>query len=1012
MGPRFLSLIKPKVTLEPTLISASRLIPPSPLPPESDFSPFVHLHVHSGYSELDGCTMPVDLIKAAVANQMQYLAITDHGNLSAWPDFRTVNKKMKNPVTIIYGCEFYIGKNHLVALAETDEGIGNIIALSSRGYLEGFNRKPRINKIMLNEHKNGIILLSACLAGEVAKALVSGNMDEAVAIVKGYQEIVGPNNFFLETMFHGLDDEHTVMERIPELSKLTGAPIVATNDVHYLKPDDVKIQDLLYTLRDGKEGHGCRNCHFRSYDEMAEIFPTEYLTRTLEIAERCAKAELKNPEIPDRVPRADVPDVDQFIRRECEANMLMLYQPEEYGAVTARLEYELSVYKDMAMVDYAYIVYDIIRFANERGIPIGPGRGSAAGSIVMYLLRVTDVEPLSNGLLFERFLAPGRVSMPDVDMDFGSERREEIFTYLREKYSKDNTCRVVTFSKFKPRSAFQDAARSLGIQPSLTIQFSKTLDAYTPGEFDDETTAKKLMAQHPVLENALKRSYLLLKLPRNKGVNACGFAINPRPLLREVPLCKVGDTITSQWDKTQVDDWVVKMDILGLEALDTIARTEQLVGHKINFVPNDLEVFKELSGGKTVGVFQMESGGMTNMVKSFQPDEQSHLTALVAMYRPGPINEIPGLVDRKFGRQEIKLIDDRMEPILRETYGTIVYQEQVMEITKQLAGFTPSEADKFRKGMGKKIKEVIDELKPAFYAGCLKGGMNDGQIDKLWAMLERFAEYGFNKSHAAAYAAIAYKTAYLAHYYPLEFFSAYLTGFLGKYDKLNSHMHMIKGQWGIEILPPSVNDVSRLGFAPSKDHTGIRFGIWGIRGLKSSLVDEITRKSPYQNYQEFILSLGKLINNKTATTLVQAGALECLGKPSQNAMQQFLSTGLFFGESELLGDFKDIGSGRYQGIGIPIEIKNRKTKHGDPMATLAVLTNTEIRSIMAFKETVSLISGGKDKRFLLTVTESNRDENELVLVDAELIEDFEPTEEVIDLNEIMMGNLFDNNAYQ
>ncbi|KLU61697.1 DNA polymerase III subunit alpha [Peptococcaceae bacterium CEB3] len=974
----------------------------APVPtPDPDSPPFAHLHVHSGYSELDGGAMPADLVKAAADNGMEYLAITDHGNLSAWPEFRDACAKAG--VHPIYGCEFYLGRNHLVALAETNEGIGNIIALSTRGYLEGLDRKPRINKLMLKEHSRGIILLSACVQGEIPQALLQGDMDAAVALVRGYQEIVGTDNFYLETMNHGLEEELKVLETMPKLSERTGAPIVATNDVHYLRPEDVSVQNLLYTIRNGKESRGCPNCHFRSYDEMAEIFPVTYLTRALEIAERCSKAELTNPEIPDRVPRADVPDVEAFIRQECGKNMQLLYAPDEWPAVNERFAFELGVYKDMNMLDYAYIVYDIIRFAREQDIYTGPGRGSAAGSIVMYLLRVTDIEPLSNGLLFERFLAPGRVSMPDVDMDFESARRDEVFQYLRQKYGEQNTCRIINFSEFKPRSAFQDAARSLGIRPALTIEFSKTLNSVVPGEFEDAALANKLLAQHPVLKQALERSYMLLKLPRHRGVHACGFAISPRPMLTEVPLAKVGDEIVTQWEGSKVEDWLVKMDILGLESLDVIKETERHLGRRVNFQPNDPDIFSDLAAGRTVGVFQFESQGIINVVKAFVPNSQTHLVALNAMYRPGPLSEIPGMIERKFGRQPIDLIDARMEPILRETYGTIVYQEQVMEITKQLAGFTPSEADKFRKGMGKKKPEIIAELKPKFYKGCLEGGMSQVKVDQLWVMLERFAEYGFNKSHAAAYAEIGYRTAYLAHYYPLEFYSAYLTGMLGKYDKLNAHTHMIRAL-GVEIFPPSVNESDGFGFAPSADHRGIRFGLRGIKGLRKDVVEVITRYSPFQSFAELGIKLGKLLTTKTCSLLTDAGALECLGRPSQSPMRQFQVTGLFFGDSGL-EDFKDIGGGRYQCVGVPIEIQNRRTRKGDPMATLKVLTASEILTVMSFKETVGLVT--KNHRYVMIATLSTRGENEYILSSVTPVdEDETETRENVNINNELMGVLF------
>ena len=895
-------------------------------------SQFVHLHLHTDYSMLDGACDVEKLVHRVKELGMPAVAMTDHGNIFGAVHF--VNAAHKAGVKPIVGCELYVCKkedhniertppegdtyNHLLVLAENEEGYRNLTKITSEASLRGFYYKPRVSKKFLAEHSKGLIGLSGCLKGEVAERLMEDNYEAAREAAATYRDIFGKENFFLEIQDQGLEREHHIHPGLFRLEKDLGLPLVATNDSHYLCEDDAHAQDVMVCIQTGKsiqepnrmkfEGTGF---YVKSHDEMYRVFKDspDVLSRTLAIAERCSMRleKVKNP-----FPHFDVPDgytLDSYfehVTREGFARRLeALRELEQSGRLKhslaqyeQRLARELGIIQQMKFSGYFLIVWDFIRYAKEHNIPVGPGRGSAAGSLVSYSLGITDLDPLQHELLFERFLNPERISMPDIDIDFCMNRRGEVIDYVTRKYGRENVAQIITFGTMAAKAAIKDVGRAMDIPYSDVDRIAKMVPNQLNIKLDraikDSPALQQAYESDSQIRQLLDTARKLEGLVRNAGVHAAGVVISPRPLTELVPLHKTkNDEIVTAFDMVAIEKMgLLKMDFLGLTTLtildDTLKLIAQTRGEHITLegiLLDDQETYEKVfHSGLTSGVFQFESHGMRDVLRRYRPNSIEDLTALNALYRPGPIQGgmIDDFIDRKHGRKRIEYELPELQEILQETLGVIVYQEQVMQIANRLAGYSLGEADLLRRAMGKKIAEEMAAQRERFVTGAVKNGYPPKKIEKIFDLMAQFAGYGFNKSHSAAYALLAYHTAYLKTHYPVEFMAALLTSVTGSTDDVVKYINECR-EMGIAVEPPDIN-VSDANFTPHG--SAIRFGLAAVKNVGGNAIESIVAARRNLGKFESIFAFCekvdlRLLNKRVLESLIKSGAMDALGRRAQ-----------------------------------------------------------------------------------------------------------------------------------
>ena len=878
---------------------------------------FAHLHVHTEYSLLDGSNKIKEYVARVKELGMNSAAITDHGVMYGVIDFyREARKQGINP---ILGCEVYVAPNsrfdrevtggddryyHLVLLAENNEGYENLTKIVSKGFVEGYYYKPRVDKELLRTYHKGIIALSACLAGEVPRYLTKGMYEEAKDRALEYQEIFGKGNYFLELQDHGIPDQQLVNQQLMKLSQETGIELVATNDVHYTYADDEKAHDILLCIQTGKKLSDENRMRYeggqyyvKSEEEMAALFPyaRQALENTQKIADRCS-VEIEFGVT--KLPKYDVPEGYtswEYLQKLCYEGLDQRYRiPSQ--ELKDRLAYELDTIRHMGYVDYFLIVWDFIKYAKDHGIAVGPGRGSAAGSIVSYCLGITTIDPIHYQLLFERFLNPERVSMPDIDVDFCYERRQEVIDYVTRKYGKDCVAQIVTFGTLAARGVIRDVGRVMDLPYAYVDSIAKMIPQELGITIDKalqmNPELRKLYESDETVTHLIDMAKRLEGLPRHCSMHAAGVVICQKPVEEYVPLSRAADgTITTQFIMTTLEELgLLKMDFLGLRTLTVIQNAVQLARKKqpdlqidkIDY--NDKAVLDYIGTGKTEGIFQLESGGMKNFMKELQPHSLEDVIAGISLYRPGPMDFIPQYIRGKNDRSSITYDCPQLEPILAPTYGCIVYQEQVMQIVMKLAGYTLGRSDLVRRAMSKKKGDVMIKERQNFVygneeegiPGCINNGIDEKTANQIWDEMLDFAKYAFNKSHAAAYAVVAYRTAYLRCHYPVEFMAALLTSVLGNTNKISEYSYACK-KLGIKILPPDINYGEG---AFSVDHGNIRYGLTAIKSLGRPVIEAIIRErnlnGPYRDFKDLVERLSsKEINKRTVENLIKSGALDC-----------------------------------------------------------------------------------------------------------------------------------------
>ena len=889
----------------------------------SSAPPFVHLHCHTDYSLLDGACETKRLMETVAAQNMPAVAMTDHGNMFGAVEF--YNAAKEKGINPIIGCEVYttpLGQqdrsnarayNHLVLLCENQDGYRNLIQLVSSGYLDGFYNKPRIDKNLLARHSKGLIALSACLKGDIAEHLMEDKYQEAKKLAYEYQDIFGKENFFLELQNHGLEQDKKILPLLYRMGRETGMPLVATNDAHYIARDDARAHEIMLCIQTRKTVSAPNRMkwespdfYLKSREEMMRIFGEveEALDRTWDIAQRC---QVKLEKVQDPFPRFDIPGghtIDsyfEFVTREgferrlprleaqAKAGTLRRPLPEYYE----RLDREIRMIQQMKFSGYFLVVWDFIRYSKMKGIPVGPGRGSAAGSLVSYALSITDVDPLQYGLLFERFLNPERRSMPAIDPDVCTNRRGEVIPDGTEKYGRDFVAQIITFGTLGARAAIKDVGRVLDMSfaevdkltklvPGMPLNI-KLKDAYAMEPGFEEAAAKD-----PRVREVLDTAVRLEGMARNAGMHAAGVVISSTPLKELVPLYKTNrDEVVTQYDMVGLEKLgLLKMDFLGLTTLTIIHDAVELIRkHRgteivLDDLPlDDPKTYEIFSNGFTSGIFQFESQGMRDVLRRYQPERIEDLTALNALYRPGPIKGgvVDDFIDRKHGRKKVSYEVKEIEPILEETYGIMLYQEQVMQISQVLAGYSLGEADILRRAMGKKKKEEMDAQRERFLKGAADKGFPARKAEKIFDLMAQFAEYGFNKSHSAAYAYLAYLTAYLKAHYPVEFMSALLTSETGNTAKVVKYINECRDM-KIEVLPPDINQ-SSLNFTPAG--AAIRFGLGAIKNVGAAAVTGITRireeGGPFKSLVDFCERVDMTsVNRRMIESFIKAGAMDTL----------------------------------------------------------------------------------------------------------------------------------------
>lgn len=875
---------------------------------------FVHLHVHTEYSLLDGACRISELVAQAKKHKMPALAITDHGVMYGAIQF--YKEAIRQGVKPIIGCEMYVAHqsrldrstqrketpHHLILLVKNNEGYKNLIKLVTSSYLEGFYYKPRIDKEILREHSSGLIALSACLKGEISQCILQKNIKKAKEVALDFLDIFGEDNFYLELQKNGIPEQEIVNENLIEISRELSIPLVATNDIHYINKEDARAHEILLciqtatNLSDPKRLKFSTDAfYFNSPEEMNENFSKvpQALENTIRIAEKCnLEIDFRHAQLPEfKVPPEH--NINTYLKELCYKGL-----NERYSEITKkleeRLEYELSVIKKMEFEPYFLIVWDFVRYTKEKGIMVGPGRGSAAGSLVAYCLNITNIDPIAYGLLFERFLNPERISMPDFDIDFCYERREEVIEYVSKKYGNDKVAQIITFGTMAARAAIRDVGRALGIpyarvdtiakmipwEPNITIEKALKM----------ESRIKELMKSDKDIKKLIETASSLEGLARHASTHAAGIVLSRKPLTDYIPLQKTaeGETCT-QYAMAELEELgLLKMDFLGLRTLTVISNALKIIKHTrgeevdINKIPlDDKKVYKMLSKGNCAGIFQLESEGMRDLVKRLKPENMEDITALLALYRPGPLGSgmIEDFIDGKKGKVKIKYPHPCLEPILKETYGVIVYQEQVMKIASELAGFTLGQADILRKAMGKKQKGVMEKQRELFIKGAQKNNVKKNTAAEISDLIAYFAGYGFNKSHSVSYAFISYQTAYLKTHYTIEYMASLLTSIMGNNDKVALYIKESRNM-NIEILPPDVNQ-SLVNFTVVEGKA-IRFGLAAVKNVGEKAIESIIKErkenSNFTSLFDFCQRVDlRVVNKRVVESLIKCGAFDSNG---------------------------------------------------------------------------------------------------------------------------------------
>jgi len=904
---------------------------------------FVHLHLHTDYSLLDGAIQIKPLAKRAEELAMPACAMTDHGNMFGAISF--YNSMKSHGVKPIIGCETYITRGHrsdrsagapgekanfhLILLAKDLEGYRNLVRLTSKAYTEGFYHKPRIDKELLAEHSKGIIALSACLSGIPSAMLARENFDEAAAAAIEFEEILGKGNYFLEIQEHGLEAQDRIRKPLVELSRRTGVPLVATNDAHYLRPDDARAHDVLLCIGSGKtvkETNRLRyltpNFYVRSPEEMWRIFGNELpdaLTRTAEIADRC---DLNLPANINHLPNYPIPDSDaglspdeyfeKVVREGFERRRQTVWQRKisrnelkhELSDYQTRLASELAMIKQMGFAGYFLVVWDFVRYAKEHAIPVGPGRGSAAGSLVAYCMQITDIDPLEYNLIFERFLNPGRVSMPDIDIDFCVRGRGEVINHVADLYGRDSVCQIITFGTLASRAAIKDVGRALDMPYSEVERIAKLIPPPVRGR---NVSLAQALEQVPELRKEIETNSQVKELmeiaqrlegcARHSSVHAAGVVISPLPLQELIPIAVSGkEEVTTQYVMSDLEKTgMLKMDFLALTALtvisDCLSSVKLLLGAEINWADialNDAKTLAVFGEGRTEAVFQFESSGMQEICRKLKPKDVEDLSALNALYRPGPLDG--GMVDefiqRHLGKKTVRYLVPEMKEILSNTYGIMVYQEQIMQLAQNLAGYTMGEADLMRRAMGKKKREEMVVHEEKFISGAVERGIRKDKAEKIFSLMAKFSEYGFPRSHSVAYAYLAFQTAYLKAHFPEHFYAAVLSSEAQDAAKVFKYAKELRAQ-RIDLLPPDVNE-SYSGFTPLAG--AIRYGLAAIKGLGQSTVNAIMAartQGPFRSFFDFAERIEQgTLNKKSFESLVSAGAFDSL-KPNSRDLNEW-----------------------------------------------------------------------------------------------------------------------------
>ena len=881
---------------------------------------FTHLHVHTEYSLLDGSSKIRELTARAKELGMDSMAITDHGVMYGVIDFYRAAREVG--IKPILGCEVYVAPGsrfdrengagedryyHLILLAENNTGYKNLMKIVSKGFVDGFYYKPRVDLDLLETYHEGIISLSACLAGEVQKYLARGMYEEAKRSALRYSEIFGKDHFYLELQDHGIPEQKMVNQGLLRLSQETGLELVATNDVHYTFAEDAKAHDILLCIQTGKKvtdedrmRYEGGQYYCKSEEEMRKLFPyaQEAIDNTHKIAERC------NVEIEfgvTKLPKYEVPegfDSWTYLNHLCREGFKTRY-PDDDGTLSRRLDYELGVIKTMGYVDYFLIVWDFINYARSQNIMVGPGRGSAAGSIVSYTLGITNIDPVRYNLLFERFLNPERVSMPDIDVDFCYERRQEVIDYVVRKYGKDQVVQIVTFGTLAAKGVVRDVGRVLDLPYAMCDSIAKMIPNDLGMTLDKALTAnpdlKKLYNEDEQVKYLIDMSKRLEGLPRHTSMHAAGVVIGSRSIDEFVPLSRAADgTITTQFTMTTIEELgLLKMDFLGLRTLTVIQNAVRLAekdyGIKLDMDHidyNDKKVLESIGTGRTEGVFQLESGGMKGFMKELKPENLEDIIAGISLYRPGPMDFIPRYLKGKNDKTSITYECPQLEPILSPTYGCIVYQEQVMQIVRDLAGYTMGRSDLVRRAMSKKKTAVMEKERQNFVygneaegvKGCIANGIDEKTANHIYDEMIDFAKYAFNKSHAAAYAVVSYQTAYLKYYYPKEYMAALMSSVMDNVSKFSEYILTCRRMMDIAILPPDINE-GESGFSVSGD--GIRYGLSAIKSVGRPVVDAILEERKkngiFSSMEDFINRMtNKEVNRRTIENFIKSGAMDSL----------------------------------------------------------------------------------------------------------------------------------------
>jgi len=884
-------------------------------------SDFVHLHVHTEYSLLDGAGRVERLVERAKDLGMKSVAITDHGVMYGVVDF--YKKAKSHGIKPIIGCEVYVAARtlkdrdpkydssqyHLVLLVKNQEGYNNLIKLVSMGFTEGFYYKPRVDIEVLKQHSEGLVALSACLAGEVATKLLNGNYEKAKEAALRYRDIFGEENFYLEVQDHGIQEQALVNQEIVRLSKETGIPLVASNDVHYVERDDSRAHDILLCIQTGKTVEDSARLKFsgeefylKSHEEMYELFKyiPEAIENTNKVAEMCNMDFIFGQV---HLPAFEVPEgytSDSYIRHLCFEGLKEKYS-EITDEIRERAEYELSVITKMGYADYYLIVWDYVRYAKDNGIMVGPGRGSGAGSLVAYCLGITNIDPLKYNLIFERFLNPERISMPDFDVDFCYERRQEVIDYVIEKYGKGRVAQIITFGTMAARGAIRDVGRALNIPYAQVDLIAKKIPfelGMTIGRaLEVNPELKRLYEEDETVMQLIDMSKSVEGMPRHSSTHAAGVVISKKNVTEYVPLQMNEDVVTTQFTMGTLEELgLLKMDFLGLRTLTVIRDTVEIIKAKGLDVPDvdhlnydDAKVYKMISDGETYGIFQLESNGMTQFMKELKPSSLEDIIAGVSLYRPGPMDQIPRYVQNKYNPEKVRYLHPKLEDILQVTYGCVIYQEQVMQVFRELGGYSMGRSDLVRRAMSKKKADVMAKERANFIhgiiedgkiivPGCIRNGIDADIASRIFDELAEFAKYGFNKSHAAAYAIVAYQTAWLKYYYPVEFTAALITSVMGSSGKVAEYI-MHSKNLNIEILPPDINE-SYIKFTVSEKN--IRFGLAAVKNVGINAIASIIRgrdeKGSFKSLYDFLNKVDlSYINKRTVESLIKCGAFDSLG---------------------------------------------------------------------------------------------------------------------------------------